>query len=524
MENKKQIVFIMTDTTRFDMLGCYGNKDMISPNLDKLCSQGIRFDRAYSCQPVCGPARAAIFTGTYPHTNGSFANGLPIGDNVKTIGQRLNDKGVHTAYIGKWHVDGSDYFGLGRCPDGWDPYYWYDMRNWIETLPPDIRTRSRWEDMAWIEGVTEDFTYGHHCSDKALDFLGKHNDEDFFLVVSYDEPHGPCLCPEPYVKMYDNYSFERSPNIYDTLEDKPYYQKLWAGDNLKLNRDEVPVAFPLHYACNSYIDYEIGRVLDEVAKVAPDAMVIFTSDHGLFYQNHCINNKGPAVYEEIAKIPFIIKPGKSTIEEAEAKVYAESGTADNYISYSMPVSHIDITPTILDYMQLPIPKYLEGKSLLPSLVDPTIRINEQVFLEFTRYEIDQDGFGGLQMLRAAIDDRYKLSINLMDTDEMYDNQNDPFEMHNLINDDVFETILARNRLHDAIIEFMNTTRDPFRGYQWKRRPWRPDLTSDNWWVMEGFTRQRVNDEYEPAQLDYETGLEIEGPFKAKPLDPVEIPE
>ena len=105
----------MTDTTRKDMVGCYGNEKMKTPNLDRLAAEGIRYENAYTCQPVCGPARSAIFTGTFPHTNGMVTNSIAMGDNVKTIGQRLSDHGIACGYIGKYHLDGGDYFGNGRC-------------------------------------------------------------------------------------------------------------------------------------------------------------------------------------------------------------------------------------------------------------------------------------------------------------------------------------------------------------------------------------------------------------------------
>ena len=88
-QEKKQVIFIMTDTTRADMLGCYGNKEMKTPNLDALARDGIRYENAYTCQPVCGPARSALFTGLSPHNNGVTTNNLPLGQNVKTIGQYL---------------------------------------------------------------------------------------------------------------------------------------------------------------------------------------------------------------------------------------------------------------------------------------------------------------------------------------------------------------------------------------------------------------------------------------------------
>ena len=168
-----RIVLIMTDSQRADMVGCYGNPDMKTPSLDRLAAEGLRFDRAYTCSPVGSPARAAIFTGTWPHSNGMLANTMPLGDNIKTIGQRLRDSGMRTAYVGKWHIDGGDYFGLGRCPDGWDDDYWYDMRRYLEELSPVDRVRSRQSETN-REDISEEFTFGHRCSDRAIDFLVKH--------------------------------------------------------------------------------------------------------------------------------------------------------------------------------------------------------------------------------------------------------------------------------------------------------------------------------------------------------------
>ena len=164
---KKQIIFIMTDTTRFDMLGCYGNSDMHTPNIDALAENGLRCERAYTCQPVCGPARSSIFTGLYPHSNGSFTNCYPLGAKVKTVGQRLRDNGIRTGYIGKWHLDGGDYFGIGVFPDGWDEKYWYDMRCYLDELTPEERLRSRCPETN-EDGIPEEFTYAHRCADRAL--------------------------------------------------------------------------------------------------------------------------------------------------------------------------------------------------------------------------------------------------------------------------------------------------------------------------------------------------------------------
>ncbi|MRY42833.1 DUF4976 domain-containing protein, partial [Parabacteroides distasonis] len=173
--------------------------------------------------------------------------------------------------------------------------------------------------------------------------------------------------------------------------------------------------------------------------------------------------------------------------------------------------HIDIVPTILEYMEIPIPKLLEGKSMLSQIKDTSVRINDVVFTEFTRYEVDHDGFGGLQIMRAAMTERYKLVINLLDIDEFYDMEKDPYEVCNLIYSEEYADI--RNQLHDKLLDNMNKTRDLYRGYQWACRPWRKDKTPS--WENDGYTRQRENEEYEPRQLDYDTGLPMKEALRFK---------
>jgi uncharacterized sulfatase len=256
----------------------------------------------------------------------------------------------------------------------------------------------------------------------------------------------------------------------------------------------------LFLGCNSFVDYEIGRVLDQIQKVAPDAMVIFTSDHGDMLGFHHLQAKNAAFYQEITNIPLLIKP-------------ATSNERNQGVVVDYPASHIDITPTVLDFFNLPIPKLLEGKSMLAQIDNPEIRINDHVFCEFTRYEVDHDGFGGLQMMRSITDGRWKLTINLMDIDELYDLESDPHEVVNRIGDDSCRDI--RNRLHDLLVEHMDETRDVYRGYQWVARPWRSDRVPT--WQNSGLTRQRENEEYEPRQWDYDTGLPMEEAVRGKKL-------
>ena len=224
---------------------------------------------------------------------------------------------------------------------------------------------------------------------------------------------------------------------------------------------------------------------------------MFTSDHGDMLGAHRLQGKNAAFYKEITNIPFIIRDGKNS----------QKGVVD------FPTSHIDVAPTVLEFFGIPVPKLLEGKSMMPTLKDPTVKTNDYVFTEFTRYEVDHDGFGGLQMMRACTDGRYKLTINFTDTDELYDLESDPAERKNLIDDPAYAEI--RDRMHDEILEHMNDTRDLYRGYQWYCRPWRKDAIAR--WQNDGCTRQRENEEYEPRQWDYDTGLPMKEAIRGKKL-------
>lgn len=498
---KTQIVMIMTDTQRWDMVNCYRETGLKTPCIDALAADGVRYERAYTTQPVCGPARAGLFTGMFPSCCGSWANGMALWENVKTVGQRLRDNGIHCAYIGKWHLDGTDYFGNGICPDGWDPDYWYDMRRYLEEMSEDDRVMSRvTATMKYIQ-LPEDFTYGSKVLAKAKDFMRRYDDEDYFLVISFDEPHGPYLCPPPYDTMYQDYEFPRDPAVFDLLEGKPDYQKVWASEKYKdgkpVDPARVKMKSPYFFGCNSYVDSLIGKAVE----AAPDSSVIFyTSDHGDLLHSHTLFAKGPAAYDAVARIPFIIRDP----EGVRGGVYTRNA-----------VSHIDVVPTLLDYFGIPQPKVLEGKSMRQTVYDldaPTG--SPYAFFEFTRFEQDHDHYGGFQPMRAVTDGRYKLSVNLMSQDEFYDMETDPYECTNLINTEDPALCAIRDRLHDAILDRMCADRDPFRGYYWDCRPWRKDAAAPHW-RYRGWTRQRENEEYEPRQLDFVNGLEMVRPQRKK---------
>ncbi len=491
----RQVVLFMTDTTRWDMLSCYRDTGIRTPNLDRLAAEGVRFERAYTCTPVCGPARSALFTGTWPHSNGAWTTGLALGADVHTIGQRLTDHAVRAAYVGKWHLDATDYFGSGACPPGWDPEYWYDGRRHLEELSPTQRRRSR--DPQSNGDVEPEFTFAHRCTERALAFLRAHQNDDFLLVVSYDEPHHPSISPPTYAHLYEDHEFPKSQNVWDTLEGKPEHQRVWAGHQARSDRDAIRIRRPALFAAQTFVDAEIGRVINAIDTLCPRAVVLYTSDHGDALDSHCLGGKGPALYDEIARVPLLARWPGATPPGAVCP---------------HPASHIDVAPTILDLLQLPAPPVLDGTSMVPALLDPNVRVNEYVFSEFGRYEVDHDGFGGFQPLRGVFDGRYKLVVNLLTSDELYDLKNDPDEMTNLIGSAAHADVRAR--LHDRMLGWMYETRDPLRGYHWSHRPWRTDVPPPTW-ADRGMTRQRDDDGDQPRLLDYETGLPMTAAVRPK---------
>ncbi|TFG66247.1 MAG: sulfatase, partial [Anaerolineales bacterium] len=204
-------VFIMTDTQATNAIGAYGRPELRTPNIDRLAQTGIKFDNAYTTCPLCTPARAGLFSGIYAHTSGPWTNNLPLGDNIISMGQRFRDNGYHTAYIGKWHLDGHDYFGTGQCPEGWDPAFWYDGKNYLDELTEAQITLWRQQlntlDDLYNHNIKAEFTWAHRIGDRSLAFLQQQTDEPFVLVVSYDEPHHPFTAPPEYVAQFKDYDY-----------------------------------------------------------------------------------------------------------------------------------------------------------------------------------------------------------------------------------------------------------------------------------------------------------------------------
>jgi uncharacterized sulfatase len=494
---RPNFVIIMTDTQGTNVVGSYGRRGrtgLDTPFIDRLAATGIRFDRGYTTTPLCTPARAGLFTGVYPHASGPIGNNIAPFDNMKTVGQRFQDLGYRTAYVGKWHLSGTDYFDSGVCPDGWDPDYWYDGRTYLADLGAEhaaLRRGSlRTVDDLRRHGITAEFTWAHRVTDRGIGFLERWAqrpaDQPFVLVLSYDEPHGPFVCPPEYAERFVDYRYPIGPGFGDSLADKPAHHREWATSSHGYHGAADHLVEPLYFGCNSFVDSEIGRAIEAIDTYAPeDTYIFYTSDHGDMLGAHRLMSKGPAMYEEIVNIPFIVRPPRTASLGASPVL----GVVD-----STPVSHIDILPTMLDLSGAAVPALLDGRSLVPLLDGHARDEARQVVVEFHRFAWQHDSWGGFQPIRCLIDGDYKLVLNLLDSDELYDLRHDPHELHNLIGDPGHTTV--RDRLHDRLLDWMYERVDPYRGSAWERRPWRQTrrLTFDGGWTGQ---RRGRDDGYSP---------------------------
>ncbi len=234
--------------------------------------------------------------------------------------------------------------------------------------------------------------------------------------------------------MYRGYRFPKSRNIWDRLERKPEHQRIWAGDALAEDKDALLLTPADFLGCNSFVDYEIGRVLAAIDAHAPETLVVYTADHGEMLSGHSLCGKGPAMYDEITRIPLLVRwPGIVPAGSVYLRIRSRT-------SISPPRCW---TPRACRrhacWKAWPLPR--AARPLPPRARCRLPRVG--------RYEIDHDGFGGFQPIRAACDGRYKLVITCsLLLDELKDLQQDPEEMDNLL--DTREYAARRDRLHDRL--------------------------------------------------------------------------
>ena len=429
-DKQLSVLFIGIDDLRPE-LGCYGEDHIFSPNIDRLASQGIMFNRAYVQQAVCAASRASLFTGCYPNTTGVdypysryfIDEFLP---DYPSVPRYFYENGYFTVAMGKLHHGSNfDLSGLSL------PYSKRD-RHWkaAYALPENNQLAMTGDgsnkppvEMAEVPDTAYDDGF---LAEEAIKSLQKcaGQEKPFFLAVGFKKPHLPFACPKKYWDFYDRNEIDLAP-VPSLPKNAPQFaianyelSSGYEGDYGAKNK-MVPdsVARLLrhgYFACVSFVDAQVGKVLDELDRLGlrKNTVIVLWSDHG-FQLGDQLNWTKHTNFELATRSPLIIS-------------YPEMKNAGERTNAL--VEYVDIFPTLCDLTGTPAPEYLEGTSLKPLLNNPGRSWKSAAFSQYPRGK-NMEGF-------AVRTDRYryvewKKSDGEIIARELYDHKTDPQESRNV---------------------------------------------------------------------------------------------
>lgn len=405
------ILFLFADQLQAFALGCMGNDDIHTPNLDALAADGVLFRNAYSDSPVCTPYRGCLVTGLYPSQSGIRNNAASIRPDERCIGHGLKDAGYRASYIGKWHLGATGNVPIE--PDnraGFEEFIGYQCYNSFidEVLFFDE------------EGSERRFTERHRTAattDLAIERLARFGDDPFALFVSYQNPHYP-IEPDPaFAALYAQTDLEIRPNV--DPQTPPFTPTFSPRSPRPVERDpnfqrygrSLKEFQRLYYGLVSQLDHEIGRLIRRLKShgLYEKTLILFTSDHGEMMGSHGKMNKG-LPDEESCRVPLIARlPGgrRGVVEET-------------------PVSAgIDIWPTLAEAAGYAESKTLSGTSWLPALREDTTLERGPVFAEHPWPGKQREGTW--LMVRHG---NWKMVVDRdsLEVESVFDLADDPYEM------------------------------------------------------------------------------------------------
>ena len=453
------VLFIAVDDMRVE-LGCYGQEQIVSPNLDRLAADGMRFDRAYCQQAVCNPSRASLLTGRYPHSLGVFDLHTHFRDrhpDAVTLPQAFKRAGYRTRCIGKIFHNWVQPQRRGDRPSWSVPsvmHYFHhgDDVPHVGLVPPSLSDVPKTErcdvpDEAYLDGRVA------ALAAEAIAAQADRN-EPFFLAVGFWKPHSPFNAPDAYWRMYDRDAIEPpSPSqpprdvpplamhngreLMNGFRDRPG-KRPTDGETLALRHG--------YYAAISYVDAQIGRVLDALDESGQrdETIVVFWSDHGYHLGEKTLWAK-TSNFELDARVPLLIDaPG------------LPAGSTDALTEL------LDLYPTLCELCRVAPPDELEGESLVPTLRDPGVAGDAFALTMHPRPAYLADGEQPTTMGLSLRTRRYRYTewrtfadgavTDEVVAQELYDHDADPDETVNLAGRDAMRETIERlaTELADAV--------------------------------------------------------------------------
>lgn len=395
-----------------------------APNLARFAGESVTFRNCISNYPVCSPYRAMLLTGRWPYQTGIIDNALQLRADEVSIGRVFQRAGYRTGYIGKWHLspgdEGGRFIPKGPARQGFDDWHVWSRTNQhfdtSFTFDPESGAKIQ--------------PKGYNCTlmtDQALEFIGANRGRPWMLTVSWNPPHP---------------AFEDAP---------PEQQQRYDPGALKF-RPNVKESKNLRRQCRGYyghisgVDLEFGRLLrklDETGQ-AENTIVIYTSDHGDMMGSHGFGGKR-LPWEESCKVPFLLRyPGVAPAKRAAEEIF----------------STIDIYPSLCGLAGLTVPGHCAGRDLSAAMRSDSVRSPESSFLMHIQKENASGGESHpAPLFRGVRTNRHTYAIADDGRWLLYDNREDPYQMHNLI-DDTGYAALARD-LDGLVLDWLKRAHDPF---------------------------------------------------------------
>lgn len=415
----KNVLFLAADDMN-NALGCYGHKVVKSPNIDRLASRGVRFDRAYCQFPLCGPSRASLLTGMRPDTTKVLGNNIDFRDhlpNAVTLPQLFKNNGWYSAREGKmFHMNVPTEVTLPRFQDAPSWHHSVSPGGPEAKTPGELHRLSppgTQLGMQWLSAASGEGQSDSNAAERAIALLEKHGKDPFFLGVGFLRPHLPFVAP---AKFYDLYPLDSIPlpdNPPGDLDDIPAAAKgvrpfLW--NHMGMNERQIREARRGYYASTSFMDEQLGRVLDalERLKLAENTIVVFWGDHGWNLGEHTRWQK-MSLMEDSARVPLIV---------------SAPGSKGNGRACPSLVEFVDLYPTLAALCGLKPPADLEGQSMTTLLDNPSRPFKKAAFTQIAYEDITG---------RAMRTPRYRYIRweGKGGGEELYDHQTDPGEITNL---------------------------------------------------------------------------------------------
>ncbi len=414
------ILILHTDEHLQQFLGVMGHPLVRTPNIDRLARDGATvFDNAYTCNGVCVPSRACLMTGRYPIAHGVVNNSIRLPSHEQTMGKLFSSAGYATGYFGKTHFGGDDTDMPGQ---GWqDSFIWHrQYDDWLhaqgieQTYPEGehIDSKTRY----WTIGTSNipcEFYFENVMGDRSVEFIRRHADDPWLCIYGAIAPHGPFTPPEPYASMVDPEEVELLPRFETELEDKPPAFVKWIEQNRKyVTERELKIYLAHLFGLITMVDDNVGKLVGALKELDlyDRTMIVFTSDHGDFSTRFGVLGKSWNQLDCVMKTPLVVRlPGAAGPDRSEALV-----------------QNIDLLPTMCEAAGVEVPPKVQGRSLVELLRGEVDHVHEAV------YAYDQSEYGGgllgMSMVRTG---RYKYIESSGFGGELYDMQEDPWEVCNL---------------------------------------------------------------------------------------------